>query len=389
MLSALLAAAAVAVVGVLWSLPFFLGPATGAEGRSLGLLPERSGLLAFLLVHGWFLLVYGLYLGSRADVLDGRRGYAAVAGLVVLAVATLVDAAAVTVVVLLLAIAWYLLRREDGVGYETVLFVAGAGLVVLVELLFVEEQAGPGRFNTVFKVYMQVWVLWATGAGAAVAGLVPGPLVAYVPERLRGFVSRPPGWPDTLQSTDPSQRARRLAVAFVVFLVAATSIYAVTALGAHFEDAPSPTLDGTTNAQTYHPYEWEAIQFLEGHAGQPVVVSAPGCWCNPRDTGVQPYRWANAPSTFSGLPTVAGWSHEVGYRGREPYVERVADVETIYTGPQAVRLALLRQYDVRYVYVGPNERALYGEVAVEESAELTVAFQNGEVTIYEFAGAAG
>ena len=389
MATAAVAVAVVAALGVLWALPFFLGPATGADGRSLGVLPERSGFLAFLLVHGWFLLVYGLYLGSRGDVLDGRRGFAAVAGLLFVAAAAFVDAAAVVVVLLLLALAWYLLRREDGVGYETVLFVAGAGLVVLVEFLFVQEQAGPGRYNTVFKVYMQVWVLWATGAGAALAGLVPGPLVAYLPPSLRGFVSRPPGWPDTLQSTVPSQRERRVATAFVVVLVAATSIYAVAALGAHFEDAPAPTLDGTTNAQTYHPYEWEAIRFLEGHPGQPVIVDAPGCWCNPRDTGVQPYRWANGPSTFSGLPTVAGWSHEVGYRGREPYEERVADVETIYTGPREERLALLREYDVRYVYVGPNERALYGEVAVGESPELTVAFENDRVTIYEVAGAAG
>ena len=391
--SALVAAAGVTVVGVLWVLPFFLGPATGADGRSLGLLPERSGLLPFLLVHGWFLLVFGVYLVGRATVFDDRRDWALLAGLAVVVVAGLLfGAAAVALVLLLLALAWNLLRREDGVGYEAVLFVAGAGLVLLVEFLFVEEQAGPGRLNTVFKVYMQVWVLWGTGAGAAVAGLVPGPLAAYLPASLRGFVSRPPGWPDSLSTALPTQRERRVAVAFVVLLVAATSVYAVTALGAHFEDAPEPTLDGTTNARTYHPGEWEAIRFLEGQPGQPAIVDAPACWCNPGNTGdvdVRPYHWANAPSTFSGLPTVAGWGHEIGYRGSEPYAERVGDVETIYTGSPEARLALLRQYDVRYVYVGPNERALYGEVTVGESPELTVAFQNDAVTVYEVEGTGG
>jgi len=355
---ALVVGVVVALLAVLWALPFVLGPATGASGRSIGTFPDRTGLLAFLLVHGWFLLVYGLYLLSRSGPLPERRRPAVAAlALVVVAGGLVANAAAVAVVLPLLALAWYLLRRDGEVGFETVLFVAGAGLVLLVEFLFVNEQAGPGRFNTVFKTYMEVWVLWGAGTGAALAALVPRP-------------------------RDLSTTKRRLGTAFVVLLVASTSLYGVVALGAHFQDAPAPTLDGTTWVQTYHPQEWQAIQFLDRQPGRPVIVTAPGCWCNNDDDHVDPYAWANGPSVFTGLPTVAGWSHEVGYRGRAPYEKRVRDVRTIYTGTPAQRVELLGQYDVSYLYVGPNERAVYGNVSVGNTPGLSVAFRNSAVTIY-------
>ena len=68
--------------------------------------------------------------------------------------------------------------------------------------------------------------------------------------------------------------------------------------------------------------------------------------------------------------------------GQEAYETRVADVSTIYTGSTAARTRLLDAYDVAFVYVGPNERALYGEVSFAGIDGLSIAFENGAVTIY-------
>jgi len=49
--------------------------------------------------------------------------------------------------------------------------------------------------------------------------------------------------------------------------------------------------------------------------------------------------------------------------------------------------ALLQKYGVDYIYLGPLERAKYGQVPLERFALLgEVAFQNEEVTIIKVRG---
>lgn len=375
----LLVTVVVGLLGVVWALPFFLGPVTGGPQTSIGVLPPRSGLVPLLLVHGWFLLLFGWYLWGRAGAAGlpvGWKRFGVAAAVAIVILGLIVQAAAVALVLPILALAWVLLRRDADVGYEAVLFVAGAGLVLLVEFVFLDEMAGPGRFNTVFKAYMQVWVLWAVGAGVAVVGLLA--------ERrsVAGAMAGPLGRLRDGASGTTGGRSL-LAPALVALLVLSLSLYGVGTLGVHFHDAPEPTLDGTTWASTYHPYEWQAIDgFVDGLSGQPTIVTAPGCWCNP-DEVATPYRWANAPSTYTGVPTVVGWQHEVGYRGWDAYLHRYEDVKTIYTGPREERTRLLAAYDVSYVYVGPNERAIYDDITLSGAPELTLVFENQEVTIYE------
>jgi uncharacterized membrane protein len=79
---------------------------------------------------------------------------------------------------------------------------------------------------------------------------------------------------------------------------------------------------------------------------------------------------------------VLGWTHEEQYRGTESYTERLDDVTAIYEGEPGVQSALFDRYDVRYVYVGPAERARY-DLTVEEHPRLEPAFESGDVVIYE------
>ena len=371
---ATLAVSMAAAVAVLLALPFLLGAATGGGGRSVEFVERsmRSGVGGLLLVHGAFVVGFAAYLLSRVHL--ERRWALVLAVLWAGYVGQQIGFAALGVSVPLLVLAWVGLRTSRSLGYETVLIVAGAGLVTLVELLYVNEQAGPGRMNTVFKTYMQVWVFWGTAMGVA----VPGFVLAVVERDATGAARRSIGglpW-------------RRVgAVALAVVLVVSTGVYGVLALGSHAQSSPAggPTLDATQFVETQHPGYDRAIAWVDELGGQPTVLEAPGTgWYSggTDDRGRVMYTWqANPVSSLTGVPTVAGWQHEVGYRGQDSYRERVRDVDAIYTGSASVRADQLDAYGVEYVVVGPNERARYGSIAFEDEA-FSVVHRSGDVRIY-------
>lgn len=352
----------VGLLGVVWALPFFIGP---ASGRSVAIVSTPSQLVPFLIVHGAFLAVF--WVGVGALVLRRWPQYRwqipVFAGLVFIG-SLLLNRPAIGLLLPLIIGVWLIRRYGNAGGYETILVVAGGGLLLLIELIYVSEQAGPGRMNTVFKVSMQAWVLWGVAAGS------------FLPKILNE--ARNVEWIGRQNAAEAF-----LSIAIAVLIVT-TSLYGLYSLGYHFKEPGANSLDATTAAQRTHPAEWQAIAALDTLPGQPNIVSAPGCWCNPEEQ--QPYRWVNAPSSFTGLPTLAGWSHEVGYRGEQPYNRRINDVETIYKGSWTERNHLLKEYNVQFIYVGPNERALYGPVTfgdhVGSGKALTIMFENDAVTIY-------
>jgi uncharacterized membrane protein len=170
-------------------------------------------------------------------------------------------------------------------------------------------------------------------------------------------------------------RSRRIRAVAIALLVASLSLYAALALSAHADRhaGDEATLDATAFVAEEHPREARAIAWLDARPGRPhIVTAAPGG-----------YRWdpaqgkgASAPSSLTGIPTVAGWHHERGYRGPAAFAARVDDVETIYEGSPQRQAALLGEYDVQYVYLGPAERARY-DVTIRDLSGLTVAHSSG------------
>ncbi|ERJ07033.1 putative membrane protein [Halorhabdus tiamatea SARL4B] len=358
---AVAAGTAVLAIGFALSVPFWLAAASGGQG--IGLFPPRSGLGPLLLVHGAFLVAFGLYF-ARYTMPHLNRPWEIVGLVVALLVVTLLaDAPAVALFGTLILGGWALRRIDahaDGPtpGFETILIVAGAGLALLVEFVFVREHAGPGRMNTVFKVYAQVWILWSAAIGVVLAGLVA--------DRRPSIGLRRVGW-------------RRGFAVLTAALVLVTGIYGGLALSQHFANGPTgtatgePTLDALAFVEADHPGEAPAIRWLDDLEGQPTIVSRPG-------TDI--YRWVNGPSSLTGIPTVAGWVHETGYREPAAYWKRVDDVEQIFTGEPAVQRGLLAAYGVEYIYVGPLERGAYDEITVDRIDAVTVAESWNEVTIY-------
>jgi YYY domain-containing protein len=364
--TALALAAGVLLLAVAWVAPFWF---VTASGRPIGLFPPGSGLGGLLVVHGGFLSAFTAYLTVHALSTDGAlKGVAAGAAGILFVGGLVLGANAVAIVGPLLVGGWFLLRDHDDLGFETVLVVGGAGIVLLVEYVYVAEAQYAGtsfaRINTVFKTYAQVWALWAPAAGVILA-------------RLAAFGRK----------AVPPLDDRRIAVAgrvLAIGLVLSTGVYAVFAVPAHIEtgsptaDEYGPTLDATAFVDVRHPDEAAAIEYVDALEGQPTIATAAPAG----------YRWnsdqgdgASAPASLTGVPTLAGWFHEAQYRSQVVYDQRVADTRTIYTGTPAEQRAFIEQYEVEYVYVGPAERARYGEITVSR-LESVQAVQRGEVTIY-------
>ncbi|PSQ43258.1 hypothetical protein BRD17_06650, partial [Halobacteriales archaeon SW_7_68_16] len=362
--------------------PFFLST---ASTRGVGVLPARSTLGPLLVVHGVFLAVAVLYLRRHAPHID-RRGHFVVALALFVLVALEFGAPAVALLGPVLAAALIGTRR-GWLGHEGVLLAGAAGLILTVEFVYVVEEAGPGRFNTVFKTYAQVWAMFAVVAGVAVVdvtGLTGSALLRSLrrlPTRIGavGRTTRTDGGRPRLTVPSPGPL-------IVIVLVVGLSIYGGLTVANHVGGGGDPTLDGVDYVDRFHPEEAAAIEWLDDRPGQPTIVTAP-------TDGGRPYRWdgalgpsppgsfsgGSAPSSLTGVPTVAGWSHEIGYRGRAAYERRVADVDAIYTGDVSTRARLLATYDVDYVYVGPAERARYDRPAF---FGFEVAHESGGVTIY-------
>ena len=414
-------AVVVGVMGLVLAAPFVTG---SASTRSIDLVEsvERTGLGQQLLVHGAFIAIFAAFLGHRfldwAYEEEDLREQAINAGLLLAAAVafalamTVAGMAVVGLIVPLLVVGWVLLRSEAvdfefglgkqaadnpepndaTVGFETLLLIAGAGLVLIVEFLYVVEDAGPGRFNTVFKVYSQVWVLWSVAAGAMFAAVV-GPHLGAVREAILAGADE--------AAAEARNGARELrpdgvpvagsaAVVFVALvLLASVSLYGGFALSGHLgspaaEHQPhGQTLNGTAYVEHEYPEEAAAIRWLDEQPDGTTIVSG----------ATQSYWWqpehgngASAAASLTGQPAVLGWDHQVGYRGNDAYEERLHDVNAIYTGDDELRACLLATYEVDYVYVGPAERNRYDELTVDGAAGLNEPIQRGEVLLYPVDG---
>ncbi|WP_254537638.1 DUF2298 domain-containing protein [Halomarina litorea] len=414
--------AAVPVAGVLGVLAVLVGSPFllfhRPESQGIGWLPPRSAMVPLFLVYGAFLLVFAGVLLARVR---GRLGtpaavVAALVGLAGVVVAGLTDLAVVGLVGPLLGGGWMLARagasdapddptarhplgttESDGgrtalAPYEPVLLVAGAGLVVAVEFAYAKvwpHDPNAIRWNTVYKVSMQVWLLWGVATGGFLARALGGlrDRTASTASDGDGYLSRASG-------------AWALRAGIALLLVSAGGF---GVLGGGWQlagpfvsyndtsgevtwtgDDVRATLDATRFVRDWHPREAEAIEWLNAREGTPNMMTMPGVRSPEYGcTGI--YQWVNAPSTFSGVPTLAGWEHERGYRGDEAYFERVDAVVAVYIGSWADATETFREYDVEYVYVGPKERECFGRDLreFEGHSGISTAFENEGVTIYE------
>jgi len=246
------------------------------------------------------------------------------------------------------------LNRVD--AFTLLLIMLGALLVLGPEFFFLRDQFG-WRINTIFKFYYQTWLLWGIAAAYAVSVLWKSL------ERLNGLFLR----------------------IGLVGLLGMGLVYPLLGVWDKTHGFAPPdgwSLDGAAHFQRGAPDDLAAIRWLR-NAPDGVLVEAVG----------GSYSGFARVSAFSGQPTVLGWpGHESQWRGGgEEMGTRETDIQRLYcTRDWKEAEMIIRQYQVRYIYVGPLERTAYtvetcGSGLQEEKfrRNLQPVFQQGSVTIYE------
>jgi YYY domain-containing protein len=371
-----------AVLAAAWVL--FL-PFHRAYGRGYGAVERWGGshtsLADYLVVHGFFLFVLGAAL--TADLLLGeghnavarllrgalvhagrfrtwrrrvRRGVTlersadrALLALRVLAAVLLAlalrkePAAFVALAFAALAVLLAVGRRDP--RWQMALGLAALALVLTMAVELVVLKGDVGRANTVFKLYLEAWVLFGVVAGVAAARSA-----ATLPRWKRPW--------------------RSLYAAGFLLLLSGCLLYPLAATPSRLGDrfsALAPTLDGAAfmGHATYRykgvdldlSSDARAIAWVREHVpGSPVIAEA--------NTEPLLYAWGNRFTMFTGLPGIVGWSwHEVQQRGvvsGELVHRRVEDVRTLYeTRDLEEARRVLSRYAVAYVVLGGLERATY------------------------------
>jgi YYY domain-containing protein len=258
--------------------------------------------------------------------------------------------------------------------------MVGVGLTLTLVVELIVLRGDIGRMNTVFKFYLQVWLLLSTAAAVS---------AAWVWARARFW---PAEW-------------RELWWIVMVALLFAGALFLPFGVRARAVDRMTPgvglTLDGMAFMEGGVIFEgppdsggqeialrgdYAAIRWLQDTVpGSPVILEG---------LGYREYLWGNRVSIYTGLPAVVGWRwHQVQQRAGLADAEvdrRQNDVRTFYnTSHVAEAEAILERYGVRYVYVGDYERAYYNAVGLAKlnsmvnMGVLRVAYDAQGVTIYE------
>jgi uncharacterized membrane protein len=347
--------AAIAAVGLayLLYLPFFQN--FQSFYGSIGLTRIPAKLSEFILMWGYLV---GLTVAVMAVLLTlflrrgGLRRVSWPLAALVLATALATGAAlsrgapaAVIVfpIIGVLAALWLANGLAPAGEFTLMLLIGGLAIIAGVEFVFIVDFLQGGemyRMNTVFKLYLESWLLLSVGLAGG-AALVAREWRAIGPT-LKGFVG---------------------AVAVVGLL--ASLAYPVFAtpdrLRERFDDQPGPTLNGLSymevgilrdpnGAEIRLDEDLAAIEWMQTNLrGAPVVAEAM----------IGPYRGDGSRIVnAAGFPTVLGWdNHESQQRWPDSIGPRSRDVRLLYTSrtPEQA-LSLIEKYDIDYIMVGQIER---------------------------------
>ena len=265
-----------------------------------------------------------------------------------------------------------LLRPAVSDAKRFVLFLIGTALLITIVVEVVVVSGDIGRQNTIFKFYMQAWILLAVSAAAAFAWTLPA------------FFRWLPGWRVFWQTA-------------MVFLIAGAALFTITGTAGKIRDRWIVEAPRSFDSMTFMNYahyddfgqrldlseDYRAIRWMQANVqGSPVIVEA----------NCLEYHWCTRFTMYTGLPGVVGWNwHQRQQRVfTSTWVEaRVAEVGNFYNAvDDEFTKEFLERYDVRYIIVGQLEHAAYSPEGIAKFERLNggywqEVYRDGNTAIYK------
>jgi YYY domain-containing protein len=379
------------------------------------------GILLFPLVTR---LLIEVWRSEKLEIRDwrlkGRRrwpalvvGVSGVVGTTLVLVAVGYQVALMVIPVGMLA-AYLVLAPGSSASRRFLWFTVGSAMALCLCVEIIVLTGDIGRMNTVFKFYLQVWMLLSIAAAVSLAW-VREYLEHWKPERrlepageARLELAEGPH-PEIVEERRPElvEGWRSLWWIGMGLLIFGGALFMPYGVRARAVDRMAPqtglTLDGMAFMEHSVVFDgapergegqeiplsgdYAAIRWMQDHIqGSPVIMEG---------LGYREYLWGNRVSIHTGLPAVIGWRwHQVQQRSGvlpETTVDwRREDVRECYdTTDVALAREILDRYGVRYVYVGAYERAYYDPAglakfdAMAGEGMLRVVYDGEGTRIYE------
>lgn len=386
--SALVAAAVFVLLAILFYQPFALWFSQGYtrielwEGNRtpLGSYFTHWGLFLFIIVS-W--MAWETYHWMKTTPLSALQKilphktwiYAGLILFLIVLLALLIQGVVVALIVLPVG-AWAIVlmfRTGFSDGHRFLLFLMGTAvfLTLVVELIYLSGDIG--RMNTVFKFYLQAWIMLSLSSGVCLVWTLQS--LKYWKPQLE-FV-----WQALLFA---------LVISAALFPLLGTR----DKINDRMADGVPTTLDGMAYMEyaTYYDMgmdmqlgqDYEAILWMqENIQGSPVILEGQA----------YEYRWGNRYTIYTGLPGVVGWNwHQRQQRailGNNEVQERVDAVGTFYlTLDMDYVQNFIDQYEVGYIVVGQLEEAFFPGEGLTKFTTYTgilweEVFRTGQTVIYQ------
>ena len=266
-----------------------------------------------------------------------------------------------------------MLRPGQSDGRRFILFLIGTALVLTLAAEMVYLPGDIGRMNTVFKLYLQAWIMFALSAGVCVVWVV-----------------------QSLRYWRPSLDFVWQAVCFI--LVTSAALFPVLGTADKIGDRMAADAPHTLDGMAYMEYasyydmgvtmdlseDYDAIRWLQDNVeGSPVILEGQA----------YEYRWGNRYTIYTGLPGVVGWNwHQRQQRAvlqSNIVQERVDAVGIFYlTEDREYVVDFLEEFDVQYIVYGQLERAFFPGAGLAKFEQYDgelwkEVFRSGSTVIYE------
>jgi len=254
-------------------------------------------------------------------------------------------------------ILFFIFKQNKNFSFCLILFILATILSIITEIIYINDFTVGiyDRFNTVFKFYMQIWLLFTICSAY------------FVYEIYKNIISK---------KTFLILIFCLISYSYLYLILTINSdlmvptIEGLTSLKSHYQ-----TIDGFRYFQDLYPGDYQAIKWLnENIKGQPVILTKAG----------DSYTLDSFTSTFTGLPTLIGWvGHEGAWRSFPSEInERVIVIDNLYRGEDVQNL--IKKYQIEYVYIGALEKEEYPDNDFKYFEAISdLVYSNEDVKIYK------